>query len=62
MVTLLLYYLLLKKVVVMEAGHCNRTGRQSLLNVACVVTDEAMPDMVKVLARITQKNQNILTY
>lgn len=53
-VTLLLVYLLLKKLVVLVAGHCNTTGRQSLLNEACIVTDEATPDMMKVSAHLTQ--------
>lgn len=61
MVTLFLHYLLVKKVIVVEGGHCNRGGRQHLLNVARIVTDEEMANMMKVSAHLTQEDQNIPT-
>lgn len=49
-VALLFHYLLLKKVIVIEAGHCGHRGRrQSLLN----TMDDATPTLKKFSVHLT---------
>lgn len=57
-VTLLLLYLLLKKVVVVEAGHCEKRkirGCLMWLNTCCILMDEATSSVMKVLVHLIQK-------
>lgn len=54
-VALLFYNLLLKKVIVIEAGHCDRGRTQCLLN----VMDEAMPPLMKFSVHLNQNEAQI---